>query len=191
MLDTCKSASRHIIWLTRHRIKYPISWNYEKIYFGNTIGAKGGVFDSVITRIRSRWWKFRDSIPLLASRSLLLEAKSETWLVKEKYVIRLKRNDAKIGQWMWNVRPGDGISSEELRIRLKLKSMRECYQDRRLQWFGHLGKMQENAGSIKWRTFKGSGSFPRGLPRKTWNEIIKSDLKEMKVSKDIAKDRNG
>ena len=27
--------------------------------------------------------------------------------------------------------------------------------------------------------------------RKTWNEIIRSDLKEKKMSKDVAKDRNG
>ena len=39
-------------------------------------------------------------------------------------------------------------------------------------------------------SFNVSGSFPRGLPRKTWNELIRSDLKESKISKDIAKDRS-
>ena len=37
-------------------------------------------------------------------------------------------------------------------------------------------------------SFNVSGSFPRGLPRKTRNEL--SDLKERKISKDIAKDRS-
>ena len=37
-----------------------------------------------------------------------------------------------------NVRSEDRVSMEELRTRLKLKSMRECLQDRRLQWFGAL-----------------------------------------------------
>ena len=48
----------------------------------------------------------------------------ETSLVK-KDVIRLDKNDA----WM-------------VRTRLKLKSMRECLQERSLQWFGHLERME-------------------------------------------------
>ena len=35
-----------------------------------------------------------------------------------------------------------------------------------------------------------SSSFPRGLPGKTWDEVIRNDLKGRKVSKDIAKGRN-
>ena len=42
----------------------------------------------------------------------------------------------------------------------------------------------------KCRIFKIIGSFPRGKSRKTWNEIIRSDVKGTKVSKDPVKDRN-
>ena len=78
-------------------------------YLGETIGAKGGVVDGVVTNIRSRRSKFRDLVPLLASRILPLGAKgklystcagsvmlyaSETWSVKEQDVIRLDRNHA-------------------------------------------------------------------------------------------------
>ena len=37
-------------------------------YYGDIIGARGGKIDSVITRIRSGWSKFRDLVPLLTSR---------------------------------------------------------------------------------------------------------------------------
>ena len=47
--------------------------------------------------------------------------------------------------------------------------------------------MEESARSSKCRTFKVIGSFYRGRPRKTWIEIIRSDLKERRVSKVIAK----
>ena len=51
--------------------------------------------------------------------------------------------------------------------------------------------MEENVlFDNKCRTFKIIGSFPRGKSRKTWNEIIRSDVKGTKVSKDPAKDRN-
>ena len=63
-----------------------------------------------------------------------------------------------------------------LRNRLKLKSMRECLQDKRRQWFGHLKRMKESAWSSK-----RSNVVPSRLV------VVSPD----KVSKDIAKDRNG
>ena len=139
---------------------------------------------------------------MLAGKGLPLEAKgrlysacvrsvilygSEAWPVIDENVIRLERNDANMITWMCNVRHEDRTSAGELRSRLKLKKMREFSQDR---GFGHLERTEQNAWSSKCRTFKARGSFPRGRARKTWNEIIRSDLKERKVRKDIAKDRN-
>ena len=70
---------------------------------------------------------------MLASRSLFLGAKdklyslcdckimlneSETLAFKEeKGVMRLERNDGKMGTWMSNVGAGDGISAKEFRTR--------------------------------------------------------------------------
>ena len=42
----------------------------------------------------------------------------------------------------------------------------------------------------KYRIFKDSGSFPRQRPMKTYSKLIRTDLKERKVSKDLAQDRN-
>ena len=58
-----------------------------------------------------------------------------------------------------------------------------------MQWFGHLEAVEESAWSCKCRIFKASGSFHRRRPRKTW-KIIRSDLKEIKVSKNLDKNRN-
>ena len=45
-------------------------------------------------------------------------------------------------RWTCNVKSEDEISAEELRTRMKLKSMKECLQDRRLQWFVHIERME-------------------------------------------------
>ena len=113
-----------------------------------------------------------------------------SWPVKEESVIRSERNDARMGRWIYNIRPQDRIPEEELRTRLKLKGMRECLQDRRLRWLGHLDRMEEGAWYSKCRTFKVNGSFPRGRSRKTCNGVTRSDLRERKARKSIAKDRN-
>ena len=61
--------------------------------------------------------------------------------------------------------------------------------DRGLQWFGQLERMEENAWPSKYRTFKVSGSFPRIWPWKTSKKVIRSELKERKVHKDLARDK--
>ena len=45
---------------------------------------------------------------------------SETCSVKEKDMITLERNDARMVRWMCNIWPGVRISEEELRTRPKL-----------------------------------------------------------------------
>ena len=72
----------------------------------------------------------------------------------------------------------------ELRTVLNVNSMRiESLMGRRLQWFGDLEKMRESAWSSKCRTFNVSGSYPRGRPSKTWNEVIRNDMKQSKTFK--------
>ena len=95
-------------------------------------------------------------MPFLTSRGLPIGAKgrlysssvhsvmlygSEIGPVK-KDAIRLKRNDPRMVKWMCKVRLEDRIFAEELRTRLKLKSMMESLHDRRLQWFGYLRKIR-------------------------------------------------
>ena len=46
---------------------------------GYTKGAKEGAVDSDTTRIKSRWTKFRDLVPLLASRYLPIGAKGRLY----------------------------------------------------------------------------------------------------------------
>ena len=68
--------------------------------------------------------------------------------------------------------------------------MRECLQHRRLHWSRHLEIIEDSAWSSKCRNIKVCISFPIGRPRKTWNEVIRSDVKETKVTKDLADNRN-
>ena len=55
--------------------------------------------------------------------------------------------------------------------------------------FRHLGRIEEDNWCSKYRTFKVSGSFPRGRPQKTQNEVIRSDFKDQQVIKDRGKNK--
>ena len=49
----------------------------------------------------------------------------------------------------------------------------------------NIERTEDSVWSSKCRTFKVSGRFPRRQLSKTWNQVIKEKLKEMKISKDL------
>ena len=64
--------------------------------------------------------------------------RSEAWPVKVLDFSRLEKNDTRKVRRICNVSSKDRISAEKFRTPLKLKIMRECFQDRKMQWFGHM-----------------------------------------------------
>lgn len=70
----------------------------------------------------------------------------ETWPEKEEDVSVLDKNDASMVIKMCIVKPENIIIAEEFRVRLKLKGIRN--RKKTAIWFGHLEKMEENAGIV-------------------------------------------
>ena len=97
-------------------------------------------------------------------------------------MMTLEKNDARMVRWSSHVSPGDRISSVQLRNRLQLNNMREYLQNKKLS---RLERMRDNVWSGKYGTSKAAGHQCRRSRRKTWNEVIRSDLKESKFSKDL------
>ena len=106
-------------------------------YLGDMISAEGGAEESIVTRIRCGWKKFRELLPLLTTKGFSLRSKGafyqacirsviiyggETWAVREEDLSRLERNDMMMIRWMCNVSLKDRIPSGELRARLGLLS---------------------------------------------------------------------
>ena len=85
-----------------------------------------------------------------------------------------------------------GLMIELLQSNLgvKLNSMREFLQNRRLKWLGYLEKeKKESAWFSIYSALKLSSSFSREWPRKSWNEVIKSDLKKRELNKNLARQK--
>ena len=114
---------------------------------------------------------------------------SETWPVKAEDVSCMEQNDMRMIRWMCNVSVKDRLSSKELRKRLHVDSIGSCMQNRRLCWFGHVERMDKNAWASRCRTIKVAGTTGRGRLKKTWEEVIRIDLKQKGVSRDLVKDR--
>ena len=122
-------------------------------YLGDTINAGGGARESVVTRIRCGWGKFKELLPVLTSkrfslckkgrlygacvRSVILHG-SETWVVKEEDTMCLERADRAMIRWICGVSFRDRVPSSELRSQLGLRSIDDLMQDKRLRLNGHV-----------------------------------------------------
>ena len=172
-------------------------------YLGDMISAGGGAGESLVSRIRSGWKKFRELLPLLTSRGFSLRTKghvfeacvrsvvlygSETWPLKEDDLARLEQNDMRMVHCMCNVTLKDRKSSEELRDHLGLVAIRDCVQRGRLRWFGHVERMNNDNWLKKLREIAVEGCRGRGRPCKTWKEVVQADLRAKGIQHNLAQD---
>jgi hypothetical protein len=168
------------------------------------ISAGGGAEESCIARIRCGWKKFRELLPLLTSRVLSLRTKGrvfdacvrsivlycgETWAVKADDLNRLERNDMRMVRWMCRVSLKDRKSSQELRERCGLESIGVSLQKRRLRWYGHVERMDDNNWVKKSREFVVDGKRRRSRPQTTWAQVVSKDLVQKGIQPNLAQDR--
>ena len=67
-------------------------------------------------------------------------------------------------------------------------------KSRRLRWAGHVARKDEGRSAFNILTGKLSGKRPLGRPRRTWEDNIRMDLKEIGINAgnwvDLARDRD-
>ena len=59
-----------------------------------------------------------------------------------------------------------------------------------LRWFGHIERMDNDNWVSKYRNFVVDGTRWRGRHRNTWEQVIQGDLRELRLEKGLAQDRN-
>ena len=173
-------------------------------YLGDKISSGGGCSESVAGRIRIGWAKFRELLPLLTAKGLSLRVKgrlydacvrtamlhgSEAWAVTADDMRRLERNEGCMLRWICSVRMYDQQSVSSLRERLCIRGIGCSVQERRLRWYGHVMRMNDSSSVKKCQSLDVAGTRGRGRPRKTWIEVVKSDLKALGLTSDMTNDR--
>jgi len=102
-------------------------------YLGDMLSVDGDADAAVKARIQFGWNKFRQLVPLLTNRDILLIRRgrlysscvrssmlhgSEIWPVRKENKVALQRAEMRMVRWMCNVKVKDRVPSKELRERL-------------------------------------------------------------------------
>ena len=92
-------------------------------------------------------------------------------------------------RWKCSVKISDRYSMNELREKLKLRSVQEHVKSSCLRWFGHLTRMNDERWPKIMLNYSAAGANPRGRPKKRWLDNINNDMKSLKINAEVAFDR--
>ena len=111
---------------------------------------------------------------------------SETWPIKVEESQRLHRNEMSMIRWMCGVTMRDRYHCEELQARVGIKPIVDVMHQRRLHWFSHIERRDDNSWLKKVQILAVDG---RGRPRKTWEHVIMEDLCVKGLRREVAQNR--
>ncbi|GKE19731.1 hypothetical protein Tco_1427308, partial [Tanacetum coccineum] len=84
----------------------------------------------------------------------------------------------------------DMIPNGVFRAELDVDSIIEKMREGRLRWFRHLKRRPQTAPVRRVEAMVVDGSRRRGRPKLRWEDRLKQDMKELRLSEDMTFDRN-
>ena len=168
--------------------------------------AEDGELDAEIShRIQSGWKNWKNMTGVLCDRRINLKLKgkvyktavrpamlygAETWASKKAQEERLNVTEMKMLRWMSGVTKVDRIRNERIRGTVKVIEISKKVQERRLQWYGHVMRRDEDYVGKRVMRMEVQGTRGRGRPRRRWQDCINDDLRERGLTGDEVHERS-
>ena len=176
-------------------------------YLGSYVAENGEMDEQISQRIKSAWynnyWKKTSGVLCDKRISARLKAKvyksvvrpallysSKTWPMKRAQEKRMEVAKMKMLRWMCGVTRLDRIKNDYIRDTVKVAEVTKKMQERRLQWYGHVMRREEESVLRRVMNMEVPGKRKRGRPRKRWKDTIKEDMLEKNVQVDDTQDRS-
>ena len=173
-------------------------------YLGDLLDCGGGAETAVRHRIAIAWSKWRELSSLLSNRGIPLKHRArvydacirsamlyaaETLALTGRDENLLQGCDRRMLRRLRGVTLRDRISSDEVLRRCGLESVLLRIRKKRMAWFGHVYRRNEEDPLCRVKNVEAPGRRPRGRPKKTWDDYIRGDLSAAGVQQTSAQDR--
>jgi len=115
---------------------------------------------------------------------------SECWPLKKTQVQRLMVAEMRMARWMCGFTRMDRVRNCEIRDLAKVAPIEEKMRESRLRWFGRV-KRRSMAAPVRRCELIDLPGGKRGKdrPKKSFDKVIREDLKVVGLSEDLAQDR--
>ena len=95
----------------------------------------------------------------------------------------------KMLRWTCGVTKMDRVRNEHIRGSIKVTELSKKMQERRLQWFGHVMRRDDEHVGKKVMDMHVVGQRRVGRPKLRWKDRLKEDLKEKGLTENDTQDR--
>ncbi|KAF3648246.1 putative 3'-N-debenzoyl-2'-deoxytaxol N-benzoyltransferase-like [Capsicum annuum] len=93
-------------------------------------------------------------------------------------------------RWMCGLTRRNRVRNEIIREKVGLASVENMMREVRLRWFGHVMRRCTNASVRRCeRLAMDDFRWGRGSPMKYWREVIRHDMEQLQLTKDVTLDR--
>ena len=154
--------------------------------------ASNGELDAEIThRVQAGWKNWKKTSGVLCDRNINIRTKgkiyktvvrpamlygAETWATKKNQEKRLDVAEMKMLRWTSGVTKLDRIRNERIRGTIKVTEISKKIQERRLQWYGHVRRREEEYVGKRVMGMEVEGVRGRGRPKRRWMECVREDM---------------
>ncbi|GKC96942.1 retrovirus-related pol polyprotein LINE-1 [Tanacetum coccineum] len=174
-------------------------------YLGSMMHKFGRINEDVAHRIKATWLKWRTNTGVLCDRNAPLKLKgkfyrvairpamlhgSECWPITKALANRMEVAELRMLRWTCGKTMLDKIPNGVYRAKLEVESIINKIREGWLRRFGHVNRSPQSAPVRRVEPLVVDGLRIRGRPKLRWEDIVKLDMKELLLSKDMTSDRN-
>ena len=173
-------------------------------YLGSVLSESGNMDAEVSHRIQCAWMNWRKSSGILCDKRISAKVKgkfyksvvrptmlygAETWPIKKEQERRMEVAEMRMLRWMCGVTRKDKIRNELIRGTVKVLEVSKKVQERRLKWFGHVMRREDEYVCKRVMNMEVEGRRRRGRPKFRWKDSISNDMKEKGLREQDTHDR--
>ena len=126
---------------------------------GTSIEEEGGMETEIAKRVGAGWMNWKTCSGVLCDKRMPVKLKgkvyrtvvrpamlygAETWATTKRQESRIEVNEMRMLRWMYGVTRKDKIRYENIRGTTKVVQASRKITERRLKWYGHVMRMEED-----------------------------------------------
>ena len=173
-------------------------------YLGSFVEETSELQVEVNSRIQAGWSNWKRVSGVLCDRRINVRLKgkvhktvvrpamtygAETWPMKKTYERKMDVVEMRMLRWMTGITRLDRIRNDLVRGTTKVTEVSKKIQEKRLNWFGHVMRRNQEYVGRRMLEMDIPGRRRRGRPKRRWMECITADMEEKDLTVEDVEDR--